>query len=90
MPSALLLRRQDHSFDHPDSRFMFTKPLVVTPGALEAFGLEVIQRCLLELQRLAAEHHGLDYGQAFDTHAVEPLWFIEDGEVVTALLPSDY
>jgi len=90
MEPKLLLRKQDHPFDHPDSRFMFKKPLVSTPAALENFGAEVIHRCLLDLQRLAVEHHGLDYGQAFDTHAVEPLWFIEDGDVVTALLPSDY
>jgi hypothetical protein len=45
------------------------------------------------LQQLAREHRGLDYAQAFDTSANpggSPLWFIEDGEAVTALLSSDY
>jgi len=72
---------------------MFTKPLVSTPAALDAFGLDAILRCLLVLQQLAVKHQGLDYGQAFDdttTSDGPPLWFIEDGEVVTALLPSDY
>lgn len=92
-PPEFVLRGQDDPFDHPDSRFLFRKPLVATPAALEAFGLEAIRRCYLELQALAEQHHGLDYGQAFDTSANPggpPLWFLEDGEVVTALLPSDY
>lgn len=92
-PPELVLRRQDHPFDHHDSRFLFRKPLVATPAALEAFGLEVITRCFHELQRLAGQHQGLDYAQAFDDQANvngTALWFIEDAEVVTALLPSDY
>jgi len=92
-PSALVLRAQDHPFDHRDSRFLFRKPLVATPAALEAFGLETIRRCYLELQQLAQQQRGLDYGQAFDDRGNPdgpPLWFIEDQEVVTALLPSDY
>jgi hypothetical protein len=92
-PPELVLRRQDDPFDHPDSRFLFRKELVATPAALEAFGLEAIHRCYLELQQLAQQHRGLDYAQAFDDHANvngTALWFIEDAEVVTALLPSDY
>ena len=92
-PPELVLRRQDDPFDLHDSRFRFSKPLVATPAALEAFGLEVVQRCLLELQQLAEQHHGLDYAQAFDDQANPdgpPLWIIEDDQVVTALLPSDY
>jgi len=89
----LVLRPQDHPFGHPDCRFYFRKPLVATPAALEAFGPEPIHRCHHELQQLAITHHGLDYAQAFDdrAHPDGPaLWFIEDAEVVTALLPSDY
>ncbi len=92
-PPGLTLRAQDHPFDHRDSRFLFRKPLVATPAALEVFGLEVIHACYLELQQLAEQHRGLDYAQAFDVGANvdgQPLWFIEDDAVVTALLPSDY
>lgn len=87
------LRKQDDPYDHPNSRFMFRKRLMATPAALAAFGLEVIQGCHVELQLLALEHRGLDYAQAFDdlTNPEGPaLWFIEDDQVVTALLPSDY
>ena len=89
----LVLRAQDDHFGHPDSRFMFQKPLVATPAALEMFGLDTIHRCYLELQQLAQEQRGLDYAQAFDDRANPggtPLWFIENHSVVTALLPSDY
>ena len=90
MTGSFVLRAQDHPLDHPDSRFLYRKPLVVTSAALEAFSLEAIRHCYLELQQLAQKHGGLDYAQAFDTQQDGPLWFIEDEQVVTALLPSDY
>ena len=90
MTGELILRAQDHPFDHADSRFRFRKPLVATPAALEMFGPEAIQRCYLELQQLEEQHHGPDYAQAFDAPHGASLWFIEDDQVVTALLPSDY
>lgn len=93
MSPKLVLRTQDDPAGHPDSRFLFQKPLVATPAALEAFGSELIHRCYLELQQLAEQRHGLDYTQAFDDPSKlegPPLWFIEDDLVVTALLPSDY
>ena len=89
-PPELVVRRQDHPFDHHDSRFLFRKELVATPAALETLVLETTRRCYLKLQQLAQEHDGLDYAQAFDAAGGEPLWFIEDADVVTALLPSDY
>lgn len=90
---ALELRRQDHPYAHQGSRFLFQKPLVATPAAVDAFGNGVVYACFLLLLKEARQHGGLDYAQVFDDVANPegpPLWFIEDEEVVTALLPSDY
>ena len=90
------LQPQEVPFDHPQSNCYFdqaTKPLVGTRGALASFGLETILHCLAQLQRLAEEHHGIDYLQVFTfPRKPEALWFIEDGEggAITALLPSEY
>ena len=85
------LKAQEIPLDDPHSRFLFRKPFVATQGAVQTFGAPVLAVCLLELQQLAATHRGLDYLQVFETPEGLPnLWFIEDGQVVTALLPSEY
>ena len=89
---ALQLREQEILFDHPDSRWTFRKPLVATRAAHDTFGPETILRCHEALLRLARERSGIDYLQVFIDRAIDDrrLWFIEDGQVVTALLPEDY
>ncbi len=95
VPSYLRPQAQEIPIDHPDSRFMFNKRFVATQGSLRAFGVEVIYACLLQLQEKAQKHNGIDYHQVFQNLVDQPqgatvLWFVEDDEVVTALLPSDY
>ena len=92
-PPDLVQRVQEIPLDHPDSRFFFSKSLVATPAALAAFGPVLIADRFLFLQEQARRCNGLDYLQVFEDHAnldSPHLWFIEDGTVVTALLPSDY
>ena len=91
-----ILKVQEIPYDHPDSRYMFQpgpdKPFLATPAAIETYR-DAIYRCLIQLQALAVEKHGLDYLQVFDDpDRREALWFIEDdpGGAITALLPSDY
>jgi len=89
----LVLKVQEIPYDHPHSRFMFRKNLVATRAAWDHFGPEEIFRLYLFLQEQARRCNGLDYLQVFEDHADPPgpnLWFIEDAQVVTALLPSDY
>ncbi len=84
-------KNQEIPLDDPHSRFQFRKPFVSTRGALSTFGPELLFACLLELQAKAAQHSGLDYLQVIETPEGMPnLWFIEDGQVVTALLPEEY
>jgi len=89
----LVQRVQEIPLDHRDSRFFFTKNLVATRAALATFGPLVIADRYLFLQQQARRSNGLDYLQVFEDQANPDgpnLWFIEDGLVVTALLPSDY
>lgn len=89
----LVQKAQEIPYDHPDSRFMFRKHLVATRAAWDHFGPEEILRLCLFLRAQALRCNGLDYLQVFENHADPPgpnLWFIEDGQLVTALLPSDY
>lgn len=90
---AVVLKAQEIPFAHPHSRFFFKKPLVATPAALRAFGPELISELYGSLQEKAREHAGLDYLQVFEDTANPggpKLWFIEDAQVVTGLLPEDY
>lgn len=92
-PPNLVQRVQEIALDHPDSRFLFQKRLVATRAAHHKFGPEIIFRLYLFLQDQASRCNGLDYVQVFEDHANPDgpnLWFIEDAQVVTALLPSDY
>jgi len=91
-PPGLRLQPQETPFDDPTSHFRFRKPFVSTSAALETFSLPLLLACYRFLHLLADEHHGLDYLQVF-VDVDDPdrkLWFIEDAQVVTALLPSDY
>lgn len=90
-PTQLFQKVQEIPYDHPDSRYRFTARLVATRAALEAFGLETIIGCYLLLQRQAERCKGIDYLQVFQNAGEGPdLWLIDDQEIVTALLPSDY
>lgn len=87
----LTLKPQEIPTDHPHSVCMFRKPLVATAAAVNEFGEFQILVLSLGLQARARTHGGLDYLQVYRNDSEGPdLWFIEDGEVVTALLPSDY
>lgn len=92
-PPDLVQRVQEIAYDHRDSRFFFSKKLVATQAAHATFGPELILERYLFLQSQARRCNGLDYLQVFEDHGNPDgpnLWFIEDAQVVTALLPSDY
>jgi len=95
VPAYLVLQPQEIPFDDPHSRFLFQKHFVATRAAYDAFGIEILIACLARVQHEAATQQGLDYLQIFRNlekiqHGGRNLWFIEDGAVVTALLPEDY
>ena len=95
MPS-FTLQAQEIPFDDPQSCYRFdpvAKPFVATKGAVDAFGMSPLIRCLMQLQKLAEQHDGLDHLQVFeDLKTGAKLWFIEDGDggAITALLPEEY
>jgi hypothetical protein len=93
-PLAIDLQSQEIPLHDVNSRFRFDlleKQLVGTRGAIEEFGAGVIQDCVELLGRRAKEYDGLDYLQVFTIGpAKKNLWFIEDGQTITALLPSEY
>jgi hypothetical protein len=89
-----VLQIQEIPYDDPESRYMFRpgpgKQFVATPAAIAMYP-EAICRCLTKLQELAAKKNGLDYLQMFDDpDKSESLWFMEDEQAITALLPSDH
>lgn len=89
----LVQKVQEIPYDHLHSRFFFRKRLVATRAAFDAFGPFEILAQYLFLQEQAARCNGIDYLQVFEDYANPRgpnLWFIEDAQVVTALLPSDY
>lgn len=88
----LVLLPPERPHADPDCRSTFSAPrLIMTPGAVVAFGPETIAACLFRLQQLARQHGGLDFLQVFEHPETRAeLWFIEDAPgVVTALLPED-
>lgn len=90
-----MLKPQEIPFDAPESCCRFEprrdKPFVATREAMAAYGQFGIVGCLRELQRRAKMCGGLDYLQVFECPGKpEPLWFIDDGASITALLPSEY
>ena len=86
---------QEIPLDSDRSRFEFRlhcDKLVLRTAAVEReFGDVIPWQCFLRLQIFAEQNHGLDYVQIFkiDQSKVN-LWVIEDGQAITALLPSDY
>lgn len=92
MSAPLLLQPQEPPLDHPDSHCRFQGELVSTPGALREFGVFLIVACHMLLKIKADQHDGIDYLQVFTDpkDGSRKLWFIDDGEHVTALLPEDY
>lgn len=88
---GLRLMPQETPLEDPRSSCMFQKCFVATPGAVETFGSGVILSCLFELQDLARRHGGRQYLQVYENARGETsLWFIEDDQAVTALLPNEY
>ncbi len=84
---------QEIAFDHPDSNNFFDptrKMFVATRNALHEFERDVIMAAHVLLFREAITHGGLDYLQTFRDKDGRRLWFIEDGQAITALLPEDY
>lgn len=67
----------------------FTGRFVVTRAAHEQFGPLVVLQALCMVQKEVAAKGGLDYLQVLDIDG-QRLWIIDDGEIVTALLPEDY
>jgi len=65
-----ILKRQEISFDHPDSENFFRpgpeKPFAATPAAIAMYREEVIIACLKILWQQAEMHNGLDYLQVFE------------------------
>ena len=90
----LVWQKQEIPFDHPDSRFFFRllsgKSVVATSNAIAEFSQIEIVNLLLLLEKEAKKHDGLDYLQTFKSKDGRKLWIIEDGLVITALLPEEY
>ena len=72
-----------------DGTCQFTGRLVVTRAAHELFGPLVVLEALVLVRKQVVEKGGLDRLQVLDVEG-QRLWIIDDGEVVTALLPEDY
>jgi hypothetical protein len=62
---------------------------VATSRAVEKFGNEAIFAAYIILLKKIKETGGLDYLQVFEVDG-QRLWFIDDVDHVTALLPEDY
>jgi hypothetical protein len=72
-----------------EGKCRFSGQFVVTRHALDHFGQEVILVAWLMLKTMVSKGVPLDYLQVFEING-ERLWIIDDGDVVTALLPEDY
>jgi hypothetical protein len=97
----LKLQQQELPTNHRDATWMFHPrdihpdgkgpAFVATPAALEMFELRPIVQALIALRNKAIAQNGLDYLQVFEDYTKPcPLWFMENSDAVTALLPSDY
>ena len=67
----------------------FEGRFVVTSNALREFGPEVIAQAFRLVKLQVASNGGMDWIQVLEING-ERLWLIDDGGVVTALLPEDY
>ena len=72
-----------------EGKCTFTGQFVATSNALSHFGQAAVIAALLVLQKKVSEGTCLDYLQVFEISG-QRLWIIDDGPVVTALLPDDY
>jgi hypothetical protein len=72
-----------------EGKCTFAGQFVATSNALNHFGQAAVIAALLILQRKVSEGARLDYLQVFEVNG-QRLWIIDDGPVVTALLPEDY
>ena len=86
---------QEIPLDQEYSKYRFDlcgeKAIATTAAVERELGGVVALQSLLRLNMFAKLHQGLDYLQVFKVEGSrENLWVIEDGNVITALLPSDY
>ncbi len=72
-----------------EGMYQFDGKFVSTPAAVDKFGEAVIVAAHIMLQKQVKQKGGLDYLQVFDIDS-EQLWFIDEVNHVTCLLPSDY
>lgn len=72
-----------------EGTYQFNGQFVATRNAIDKFGHEVIAATCIILLKKVKEKGGLDYLQVFEIDG-EKLWFIDDADHVTALLPEDY
>jgi len=72
-----------------EGTYQFDGKFVTTPAAVEKFGEAAIVAAHIMLLKQVKQKGGLDYLQVFDIDG-EKLWFIDDVNHVTCLLPSDY
>jgi hypothetical protein len=88
------VRRIPNSDDTPIRETFDGKPRYVTHGVAEAVGLELPAILMDLLRQEAKEKGGVDYLQQFELidekGTVTKIWIIDDGTVVTALLPDEY
>ena len=81
---SIRLLPQEH-----DGNCTFNGQFVATPAAIEEFGQATIIAAHLILRQQVEHRGGLDYLQVFEING-QRLWFIDDVNHVTCLLPSDY
>ena len=72
-----------------EGKCRFDGQFVATSNALRQFGQAIVLASLLVLRMRLREGASLDYLQVFEING-ERLWIIDDGDIVTALLPADY
>ncbi|HBG26120.1 MAG: hypothetical protein A2Y10_16330 [Planctomycetes bacterium GWF2_41_51] len=72
-----------------EGSYQFNGQSVATRNAIDKFGNEVIIAAHIILLKKVKEKGGLDYLQVFEIDG-EKLWFIDDVDHITALLPEDY
>jgi len=72
-----------------EGNYKFNGQFVATRAALEKFGEAVIIVAHIMLLKQVKQKGGLDYLQVFEIDG-EKLWFIDDVNHITGLLPEDY
>lgn len=92
---TIVHKPQETPLDSVQSRHRFElcgdKAILTTAAVERELGGVVALQSLMRLEMFAKLNDGLDYLQVFDVEDFDQnLWVIEDGEAITALLPSDY